>query len=203
MLKQSIHKLNPEAEILESEFSKINPREILNTKLFDFEKASQSAGWIKELENEHTPETEEYGIGSFVFRSKKPFHPERFWNYLANGFPASIIRSKGLFWLASRPDDAINWSQAGGSLRAERAGVWWVSMPFKERMQYAAFIENQKFVESRWDKRFGDRINELVFIGQDLEKDYIITELESCLCTESETVAMENKKKFKDPFPVW
>ncbi|TAH19269.1 MAG: GTP-binding protein [Cytophagales bacterium] len=202
LLKNSIHKLNPEAKIINSEFSKVNPKEILNTKSFDFEKASQSAGWIKELENEHVPETEEYGIGSFVFRSKKPFHPERFWSYLANGFPASVIRSKGLFWLASRPNDAINWSQAGGSLRAEMAGVWWASMPFKERMNYAAFIENQKLIESRWDKRFGDRINELVFIGQDLEKDYIISELENCLCTESEILAMENKKKFKDPFPI-
>ncbi len=202
LLKNSIHKLNPEAKIINSEFSKVNLKEILNTRSFDFEKASQSAGWIKELENEHIPETEEYGISSFVFRSKKPFHPERFWNYLGNGFPASVIRSKGLFWLASRPNDAINWSQAGGSLRAEMAGVWWASMPFKERMNYAAFIENQKLIESRWDKRFGDRINELVFIGQDLEKDYIISELENCLCTESEIVAMENKKKFKDPFPI-
>jgi G3E family GTPase len=202
MLKKALHKLNPEAKIIESEFSKVSTKEILNTHSFDFERASQSAGWIKELENEHTPETEEYGIGSFVFRSKKPFHPERFWDYLAHGFPSSIMRSKVLFWLASRPTEAINWSQAGGSLRADKAGVWWVSMPFKERMCYAAFVENQKFIESRWDKRFGDRINELVFIGQDLEKDYIITELENCLCTESEIVAMENKKKFKDPFPI-
>jgi G3E family GTPase len=154
------------------------------------------------LENEHTPETEEYGIGSFVFRNKKPFHPERFWAFLADGFPASIIRSKGLFWLASRPEEAINWSQAGGSLRADKAGVWWASMPFRERMKYAAFIENQKWIESRWDKRFGDRLNELVFIGQDLEKQHIINELESCLCTESEIKAMESGKKFKDPFPI-
>lgn len=202
LLKNAIHRLNPDAKIIKSEFSKVNPKEILNTKSFDFEKASQSAGWIKELENEHVPETEEYGIGSFVFRSKKPFHPERFWLYLGSGFPASVIRSKGLFWLASRPNDAVNWSQAGGSLRAEMAGGWWASMPFKERMNYAAFIENQKLIESRWDKRFGDRINELVFIGQDLEKDYIISELENCLCTESEILAMENKKKFKDPFPI-
>ncbi len=202
LLKNAIHRLNPEAKIINSEFSKVNPKEILNTRSFDFERASQSAGWIKELENEHTPETEEYGIGSFVFRSKKPFHPERFWHYLANDFSASIIRSKGLFWLASRPNEAINWSQAGGSLRADKAGVWWASMPFKERMMYAAFIENQKFIESRWDKRFGDRLNELVFIGQELDKKYIISELENCLCTENEIVAMENKKKFKDPFPI-
>jgi G3E family GTPase len=202
LLKAAIRKLNPEAKIIESEFSKVSPKEILNTGAFDFEKASQSAGWIKELENEHTPETEEYGIGSFVFRNKKPFHPARFWEFLASSFPASIIRSKGLFWLASRPDEAINWSQAGGSLRADKAGVWWASMPFKERMNYAAFIENQKFIESRWDKRFGDRLNELVFIGQDLEKEYIISELEKCLCSENEIKAVESGKKFKDPFPI-
>ncbi len=121
LLKKVIQKLNPEAKIIESEFSKVSPQEILNTGAFDFEKASQSAGWIKELENEHTPETEEYGIASFVFRNKKPFHPERFWNYLTNSFPANIIRSKGLFWLASRPDEAINWSQAGGYAQTRRA----------------------------------------------------------------------------------
>ena len=102
----------------------------------------QSAGWIAELNNEeHIPETEEYGISSFVFRSKKPFHPDRFWNYVQHKFSSSIVRSKGLFWLSSRPDQAISWSQAGGSLRAESAGVWWCSMPFGQRIEQEAFIE--------------------------------------------------------------
>ncbi len=205
-LKAIINSLNPVAKIIESSFSKVAPAEILNTKRFDYEKAEASAGWIQELENRnkglsHTPETEEYGIGSFVFRDKRPFHPERFWNYIANDWYSGIIRSKGLFWLASRPDAAMNWSQAGGSLRAESAGVWWVSMPFNERSRYLAFVENQKAIESRWDKRFGDRQNELVIIGQDLIEELIVAELQGCLCTEEEIKQMEGGGTFIDPFP--
>lgn len=103
LLKASIHKLNPSAKIIASQFGKVAPTEILNTKLFDFEEAQNSAGWQKELQAEnHTPETEEYGISSFVFRNQKPFHPDRFWKYLNEEYPSGIIRAKGLFWLASR-----------------------------------------------------------------------------------------------------
>ena len=110
LLKASIQKLNPSAKILESSFSKIEPKEILNTGLFDFEEAEQSAGWIEELKkDEHTPETEEYGISSFVYRTKKPFDPVRFRNFVQSEFPMNIIRSKGLFWIASRPDQALVW----------------------------------------------------------------------------------------------
>lgn len=207
-LKAILQKLNPKARIIESEFSKVDPAQILNTRLFDFDEASQSAGWIQELQNHkngiaHTPETEEYGISSFVFRNRRPFHPVRFWAYLSENFPAGIIRSKGLFWLASRPDDALNFSQAGGSLRAENAGVWWASKPFRERTRYAAFLDNQKEIEARWHKRFGDRQNELVIIGQDLNQEMIMAELQDCLCTEMELKHMEANGAFKDPFPVW
>jgi len=200
-LKGVVQKLNPSAEILESEFGKIMPQKILNTQKFDFEEASQSAGWIQELQNEHTPETEEYGISSFVFRNNKPLHPERFWKYITKNYPKSIIRSKGLFWIASRPDDAINWSQAGGSLRVEKAGVWWASMPSEERENYVAFIENKSIIEERWDKDFGDRLNELVFIGQDMDKNMILSELQECLCTEKEMAKLLNGATFRDPFP--
>ncbi len=121
---------------------------------------------------------------------------------MGENWHGGIIRSKGLFWIAARPGDALNWSQAGGSLRAEGAGVWWASMPFNDRTRYVAFVENQKEIESRWDKRFGDRQNELVIIGQDLDKELIMSELEDCLCTEDEIMHMENKGKFDDPFPV-
>ena len=104
MLRSTIKKLNPSAKIIETNYSKVNPTEILNTNLFDFEEAEQSAGWMEELsKDEHTPETEEYGIGSFVYRTKIPFDPIRFWDFVQNQFPNNIIRSKGLFWLASRP----------------------------------------------------------------------------------------------------
>ncbi|WP_372938867.1 GTP-binding protein, partial [Seonamhaeicola sp.] len=185
-LKTIIKSLNPEAKIITSTQSKVNLNEVINTGLFDYEKAEASAGWIKELENEHVPETEEYGISSFVYRSKKPFHPERFLNYLNQEFPQNIIRSKGLFWLASRSNQALLWSSAGGSCKADSAGVWWASMPFSERINYAAFIENQKEIESGWDPLFGDRKTELVFIGQYINKEKMIYQLNDCLLTNIE-----------------
>lgn len=202
LLKASIQKLNPGAKILTSDFSKVDPKEILNTKLFDFDEAQNSAGWQKELEGgTHTPETEEYGISSFVFRNQKPFHPERFWKYLNEDYPSTVIRAKGLFWLASRSDDAINFSQAGGSSKMERAGVWWASMPFSERVNYQAFVDNKDYIEEKWSKQWGDRMNELVFIGQDIEKEKMIAQLEQCLLQDHEQDLFDEHIPFRDPFP--
>jgi G3E family GTPase len=203
ILMSVLRKLNPGARIIKSEFGKVETSAILHTKLFDFEEAQLSAGWQKELEKEaHTPETEEYGISSFVFRNPRPFHPERFWNYLNIDYPENIIRAKGLFWLASRPNDAINFSQAGGSLRIERAGVWWDSMPYNERITYSSFVENMRIIESKWTKKWGDRLNEIVFIGQEIDKNRIILELESCLVRENEFYSMADARHYKDPFPA-
>jgi len=168
-------------------------QKVIDTGLFNYEIAEASAGWIKELENEHTPETEEYGISSLVFRSKKPFHPDRFLKYLNTDFPQNIIRSKGLFWLASRPDHALIWSTAGGSFKADNAGVWWASMPFGERINYAAFIDNKNQIESGWDTIYGDRKIELVFIGQYLEKEKVIAQLNDCLLTDKEVELWKNQ----------
>ncbi len=202
LLRASIKKLNPGAKIIETTFCKIEPNEILNTRLFNFEEAENSAGWQKELQAEtHTPETEEYGISSFVFRNQKPFHPTRFWKYLNDEYPVGVIRAKGLFWLASRPNDAINFSQAGGSSRLEKAGVWWVSMPYGDRIQYSSFIQNKEYIESKWSKQWGDRMNELVFIGQDIDKVKMINDLEACLLQESEIHLFDTKMNFIDPFP--
>ncbi|MFT3884016.1 MAG: GTP-binding protein [Flavobacteriales bacterium] len=182
-----LRRLNPGARIVRSTFGRVDPAAIMGTGLFDQAEAESSAGWKKELEGgAHTPETEEYGIASFVFRDQRPFHSERFWTWLDKRFPTTIIRSKGLFWLASRPQQALNWSQAGGSLRADSAGVWWSSMPFGQRIRYAAFVEHQKAIEARWHQVFGDRQNELVFIGQDMDEAAIRQALEACLCTEAE-----------------
>lgn len=198
-----IKKLNATAEIITTSFSKVPPEKVLNTRKFDFEEASQGAGWIQELEGEHQPETEEYGINSFVFRSKLPFHPERFWAFISKGFPDSIIRSKGLFWLASRPDQALDWSQAGGSLRATQAGTWWASMPFEERIKFPIFVENQALIEQNWNKTLGDRHNELVFIGQFLDEALISSQLRNCQCTLEEYEAiLENPSMVKDEFPI-
>lgn len=202
VLELILQKLNPSAKIIKSSFGIIEPNEILNTGMFDLEEAESSAGWIKELNGEHTPETEEYGISSFVFRDKRPFHPERFWTYLSEKFSPNIIRSKGLFWLSSRPDEALSWGQAGGSLKADSAGVWWASMPFGERMQNPSFVNNQEALESRWDQEFGDRLNELVIIGQDLEEEQIRAELLSCLCSNEEIKKMQQGKLESDRWPI-
>ena len=203
LLRATINKLNPSVKIIESTFSKVHPSEILNTGLFDFEEAEQSAGWIEELsKDEHTPETEEYGIGSFVFRSKKPFDPDRFLNYVQDQFPRSIIRSKGLFWLASRPNEALVWGQAGASIRAERAGVWWASMPMEERMQYGPFIYNQEHIESDWHPIFGDRKNEIVFIGQAMDEALMRANLNACLINEEELLDFDPEIEYVDDWSV-
>ncbi|MEO1437950.1 MAG: GTP-binding protein, partial [Bacteroidota bacterium] len=203
ILKAMIHKLNPGATILESSFSKIDPGKILNTGLFNFEEAEQSAGWIEELnKEEHTPETEEYGISSFVYRTRKPFHPRRFWKYVQHNFPRTIIRSKGLFWLSSRPGQALIWGQAGGSLRADSAGVWWSSMPYKARVQYAGFLAHQEEIETGWDETFGDRKNEIVFIGQGMDEAKIRAELDACLLNEEELLSKLWENGYEDSWPV-
>ena len=202
-LRAIIHRLNPVARIITAENSKIRLENVINTGLFDYEKAEASAGWIKELENEHVPETQEYGINSFVFRSKKPFHPERFLNYLNERFPQNIIRSKGLFWLASRSNQALLWSSAGGSCKADSAGVWWASMPFSQRINNASFNENKDQIESDWDALFGDRKIELVFIGQHIDKKGMIAELEKCILTKEEIEKWKNQSfSTQDQWPI-
>ena len=199
-LRAILRQLNPQARLVEASFSKVGLEHILHTGLFNFEAAEQSRGWQEELKKgTHTPETEEYGIGSFVFRASRPFHPQRFWDYIADNWAGEIIRSKGLFWLASRPDDALSWSQAGGSLRTESAGSWWAAIEHPE--QHPAFLANRAAILARWDKRFEDRQNELVFIGQDVPEERVRQELAACLCTEAEITHWQRCGTFPDPWP--
>jgi len=191
-LKASITKLNPVAKILTSEYGKVALNEIINTGLFNYEEAETSAGWMRELEGEHTPETEEYGITSFVFREHRPFHPQRFYDFITLNFPQTIIRSKGLFWIASRTAQAINWSQAGGSTKVEGAGVWWASMPFGERIKFQNFVDFQEIIEERWSVDFGDRLNELVLIGMNMDEKEIRVQLEKCICTPDELMELQD-----------
>lgn len=202
LIEAIIAKLNPSAKVIKSAFGKVDPSLILNTGLFNIEEAEGSDGWVRELQGEHSPETEAYGISSFVFRDKRPFHHERFWNYVNQKFPVNIIRSKGLFWIASRPGQALSWSQAGGSLRADIAGVWWASLPLSERMERASFLENQALIEEKWDKGFGDRLNEIVIIGQSMNEKEIREELEACLCTSEEITGMWKKTYTQDSWPL-
>lgn len=195
-------RLNPGARIVHTSFGKVNTRDIIHTELFDYEKASQDAGWIRELNNVHTPETEEYGIRSFVFRDHRPFHPGRFWNYIQLEWPGNILRSKGIFWIASRGDDALLWSQAGGSSKAELYGKWWASVPLAARLKHPVYLENKAALQKKWHATWGDRLNELVIIGQDLDIDRIKQELTHCLCDERETALYLEGGSFTDPWPL-
>ncbi|WP_096152859.1 MULTISPECIES: GTP-binding protein [Bacillus] len=192
-----LKKFNPEATVIQSSFGKIPLSSILNTRLFDFDKASQAAGWIKELNEEHIPETEEYGISSFVYRRKKPFHPERLLNWLEN-WPAEVVRAKGFFWLASRNDMTGLISQAGSSIMIQAAGEWVASYSEEEREQ--TLKEEPELLE-KWDPKFGDRMTELVFIGVNLNKDQVETTLDACLLTEDEMLA--DWSTFNDSFPAF
>ena len=203
VLKAVIQKLNPSARIIESTFSKVSPKEILQTGLFNMEEAEQSAGWQEELKKDkHTPETEEYGISSFVYHRKRPFEPHRFWVYIQKYFPNTVIRSKGLFWMASRPEQALSWGQAGGSLRADTAGSWWSSIPASQRTNYLGFLENQKAIMAQWDPVFGDRKIEIVFIGMDMDVNEIITVLDACLLTDEEIATGNWQNPTPDEWPI-
>lgn len=200
-LRGLITSLNPRAKVYTTSYGKIEPDLILNTYLYDQGEAEQNPLWQAELDKVHVPETEMYGFSSFVYKSKKPFHPARFWQYINDNWPANVIRSKGLFWIASRKDVALSWSQAGGSLQTTEAGVWWDSMPKAERRLYPEYLNNQAQIEHSWHPIFGDRQTELVIIGQDLNESFITAELESCLLTTEEMINWQKGKPFQDPWP--
>lgn len=202
LLEGILKKLNPDAKLIKTNHGKIDPKEVLNTGLFDFDRAQQSAGWLKELNKEHTPETEEYGISSFVFRDRRPFHPLRFWDFVQNNWPVNVVRSKGIFWLASRPNDAILWSQAGGSSKAEMYGKWWASMSLAQRVARADFMNNQETLLKKWDRELGDRMNEIVMIGTDLSAEQVTVLLTKCLLTPDEMAEWRAKQMFEDPWPL-
>ncbi|UYP08435.1 GTP-binding protein [Priestia megaterium] len=195
-LEAVLRKLNPEATVIQTTNSEVSLEAILHTDLFDFEKASQGAGWIKELNEEHhTPETEEFGISSFVYRRNRPLHPERFMKWLEN-WPVDIVRAKGFFWLASRNNMAGLLSQAGTSIMIQGAGEWVATYTAEEREQT---LKEEPELRAKWNEQFGDRINELVFIGIDMNEDEIIKTLDRCLLTTEEM--NQDWTAFKDPLP--
>lgn len=196
-LKAVLQKLNPEARIIESAYSQVSLNEILDTNLFDFEKASQGAGWIKELNEEHTPETEEYGISSFVYRRRRPFHPERWMQWLED-WPVDVVRAKGFFWLASRNNMTGLLSQAGPSIMVQGAGEWIAAYSVEEREQ--TLREETELLE-KWDKEFGDRMTELVFIGHEMKREEIETSLDTCLLSDEEM--KRDWSLFNDPLPAF
>lgn len=182
-LEAVLRKLQPVAKIIRTRIGAIDPNEILNTGLFDFERVSTSAGWIKELQQEnHTPETEEYGISSFVYRRVRPFHPERLAEFMSN-WPEEIVRAKGLAWIAVKADLAASLSQAGPSIQFGPAGRWLASFP--EEQQQEVFHSEPEILR-KWDQTWGDRLNEIVFIGIDMNSAEIEELLDQCLLTKEE-----------------
>ena len=201
-LKAILKTLNTDAKILPIVQGNVEIDKVLNTGLFDIERARQAPGWLKEMRGEHIPETEEYGIGSFCYEARRPFHPDRFHEFLHNTKQyGKLIRSKGFFWLATRPEYAGQWSQAGGIARYGFAGLFWKAVPKKdwpEDEEYLASIEKQ------WIEPFGDMRQELVFIGQSLDQKKMIQKLDECLLTEAEVLkGREYWETLEDPFPAW
>lgn len=197
-LESVLRTLQPRARLIRSEYGKVKPGDILNTGLFDLEQASTSAGWLKELQKEeHTPETEEYGINSMVYRRRRPFHPERLYQFYAE-LPAIIVRSKGYLWLASRSDIAASIGQAGPSIQFGPAGYWLATLPEEERKLY---LQESPEIGKNWDPQWGDRMNELVLIGLGLDKEELTATLDNCLLTDQELAA--DWSAFQDPFPAW
>lgn len=175
--------LNPTAKLLTSVYANVELTELLDVNLFDFEQAMHAAGWIQELEAEtHTPETEEYGISSFVYRRRRPFHPERLHAWI-EAFPDQVVRAKGFLWIASRNDIACLFSQAGYASTLEHAGRWLATLPEEERsLMFTAEPE----LAADYVEPYGDRQTELVLIGQRMERSVIEAGLDACLLTDEE-----------------
>ena len=192
--------LNPRAQIIHSSFGKVPLHRIMNTGLFDFDQAAEAPGWLQELRGEHVPETEEYGISSFVYRAYKPFHPQRLWQWLNTEWPG-VIRSKGRYWIASRPEFCAMWSQAGAVTRTELAGIWWAATPAEDWPEDEASLE---YIHSRMQSPYGDRQQELVIIGMHMDKEALIAGFNACLLTEAEiALGMNAWHQLPDPFPQW
>lgn len=195
-------RLNPQAEVLPMVMGRVPLAKILDTGRFDFERAAQAPGWQAELRGEHVPETEEYGIASTAWRARRPLHPQRFHDFLHREWDnGRLLRSKGWFWLASRPEEAGNWSQAGGLMRHGYAGRWWHAVP---REQWPQDAESQAAILAHWQDGCGDRRQELVFIGQHVDFARLHAELDACLLSEAEMALGEQAwLALDDPFDAW
>jgi len=192
--------LNPDAERIVTQRGVVDPARLLGTHRFDFAQAEAAPGWQKELAGIHVPESEEYGIGSFVYRARRPFHPQRLWHVVLEGIEGTL-RAKGFFWIASRPEWMIAWAQAGQMLEIQPAGHWFAATP---EDAWLIDDETREQLEAMWHHELGDRRQELVFIGQQLDRDAITERLDACLLTEQEmALGTEGWRALRDPFPAW
>jgi len=196
-----IRSLNADARIIETNYSNVPADAILNTGLFNFEKAHEHPMWAKELygfEN-HTPETEEYGIDSFVYREQRPFEPEKIMALL-NGELPGVIRAKGHFWISTRPGFVAEFSLAGALSSIKPIGTWWASVPKYEWPQEESI---QNYIKRYWYEPWGDRRQELVFIGSEIEWPTIKSRLDSALVPKKLAQSPDNLPDLPDPFPPW
>jgi G3E family GTPase len=198
-LEAIVRHLNADAVIVPSTRGRVPLEAILNTGLFDMEAAETAPGWVKELNGQHIPETEEYGISSFVYRARRPFHPDRLETLTDDGFP-SVLRAKGFMWLASNHDETILFSVAGSTLTVEPSGLWLAATPSPlEEMQ--ADPELETYIGQVWEPEFGDRRQELVFIGTQMDRDALETRLNATLLTDAELAdGPEAWKLYSNPF---
>ncbi|EOX4412629.1 zinc metallochaperone GTPase ZigA [Vibrio alginolyticus] len=194
--------LNTSATILPISNGEVELDAVLDTQSFSFEKAQQAPGWLKEMRGEHIPETEEYGISSFAYHARRPFHPEKFYDFLHHAKDyGKLIRSKGYFWLATRPEFVGQWSQAGGIARYGVAGMFWKAIPKEEWPTDQDYLDA---INDIWQEPYGDMRQELVFIGQGLEQEKLIARLNECLLTEVEMEqGLDYWLSLEDPFPEW
>ena len=194
--------LNTHAKIVPISQGQVNIDAVLSTGLFNFEHAQQAPGWLKEMRGEHVPETEEYGIASFTYEARRPFHPEKFHDFLhSTDRYGKLIRSKGYFWLASRPEFAGQFSQAGGIAHYGFAGMFWKAIPKENWPTDEEYLAN---LERQWVEPFGDMRQELVFIGQGVDQSSMTKALDECLLSEEDVLRGKAYwTTLQDPFPVW
>ncbi|MGE0846903.1 MAG: zinc metallochaperone GTPase ZigA [Flavobacteriaceae bacterium] len=203
LVRKVVRALNPDARLIEADHCRIPVREVLDTKRFDYDRAHQHPLWFKELNGfrDHVPETEEYGISSFVYRARRPFHPERFKRFIGLTWPG-LIRAKGLFWLATRPRWVGEMSLAGAVCRTEPMGFWWAAVPNRHWPDSEQWRE---MLQRHWLPGWGDRRQELVFIGSGMDRGAITATLDECLVGDSDAADFDPAahRDLPDPFPEW
>ncbi len=197
-----VNALNPGAKLIPTTHSKVALGEVLNTGLFDYDTAASSAGWIRELQGEHTPETEEYGISSFTYRTSEPFDADKLWSFINDGENwHGVLRSKGFFWIAADHRVAYEWAQAGGVSNVNPAGMWWAAVP---RGQWAHPEGLRPDEQPDWHPRYGDRAQLLVFIGQGMDEATMRSRLDACLLDSKLALSDSDAwASLKNPFPEY
>ena len=199
--RKIIRSLNADARVIETNFSDVPAQAILDTGLFDFERAHEHPMWAKELYGhaDHTPETEEYGVASFVYRARRPFHPQKIHDLL-NGDLPGVIRAKGHFWIATRPDWVAEFSLAGALSSVAPLGTWWASVP---RDRWPSHDGARAYMEQHWAEPWGDRRQEIVFIGAGIDWPGLRARLDACLLSAAQAPGPDALPDLPDPFPRW